>query len=166
MQKLSKKLIIGIVIFLIIIIIMLLLYFKNSSSNVLFKSSYINHAWGYADYGYIIYENGVIQQYDNSDEKRIENLKKDKITKKELSQLKKLANKVEDKYKKKESNPPMQDAGISENIIYSNKLSKFVVLSRSGDLMENNFTETSIEILNLTEKLYNKYLNDENKQSD
>ena len=162
MQKLSKKIIIGIIIILIIMAIILLLYFRNNSSNILFKSSYTNHAWGYANYGYIIYSNGIIQQYDHSNEKRIENPKKDKITKEELNQLKKLSNKVEDKYENDNSGiPPMNDGGISEKAIYSSRLSKFVILSRSGDSLGKNATDTSKEILELTEKLYNKYLNEE-----
>lgn len=166
MKNLSKSIILGIIILLLILvsIISLILYFNNQINNqksVLFESSYTNFAWGYANYGYIIYSDGTIEEYDNSDEKRITDLKKDKITKEELNQLKTLANKVEDKYEEDNSGfPPMNDGGTSEKSIYNARLSKFVILSKSGDSLGGNSTETSKEILELTEKLYNKYLNE------
>ena len=125
MKNLSKRIILRIVLLLLIILIILVLLYFNTQKSVLFKSSYTNYAWGYANYGYIIYSNGIIQQYDHSNEKRIENPKKDKITKEELNQLKKLSNKVEDKYENDNSGiPPMNDGGISEKAIYSSRLSK------------------------------------------
>ena len=160
MKNRLKKVVLIIGILIVIISIIVVLCFNNQKS-VLFKSSHINYAWGYVNYGYIIYNDGVIQQYDDSKEKRIENLKKDKITKEELSQLKELSNKVEDKYEKNNNGWEMFDAGVSEKAIYSSRLSKFVILSRWGDSIGSNSTDTSKEILELTEKLYNKYLNNE-----
>ena len=54
------------------------------------------------------------------------------------------------------------DAGTASKQIYSQRLGKWVVLANSGDTNGKNSTETSEEILNLIETLYNKYLNDEN----
>ena len=155
MIKLSKKSIISII---IIIAVILLFFLDNYSNEILFKSSYTNASWGHVDYGYIIYKNGIIQQYDNSDEKHIKNIKKDKITILELIQLKILANKVEDKLSTYDSRLHMLDSGVSEKIIYSKTLSKFVVLYQNGYDYAKNTSEAGEEILNLTEKLYNKYL--------
>ena len=86
MRKNIKKIIIFIIITLIILIILLLLQFINNfnlqhkdnlksyaqeSFDILFEFSYTNNAWGYTNYRYIIYENGIIQQYHNSDEEDI-----------------------------------------------------------------------------------------------
>ena len=52
----------------------------------------------------------------------------------------------------------MLDSGASEKVIYSKTLSKFVVLYQDGYDYAKNTSEAGEEILNLTEKLYNKYL--------
>ncbi len=161
MKKISKKLkiIFCVTMFIIAIILALLIFVINKSNTILFQASYINNAWSYTDYGYIIYANGIIEEYDHSSEKRIENPRKAKLTKEELNELKQLAAKVEDKYEKDTSGLRIFDVGVIKKSIYSNKLSKMIVLSRSGDTTGKNSTETSEKILNLTSQLYTKYLN-------
>lgn len=158
MNKLSKKskLILGIVICIITIaIILTILFFYKKSNSILFKSTYMNAAWTPTSYGYLIYSNGIIKEYDDYNEDK--DLKSAKITNEELNKLKELANIVEDKYEK-DDRFQMFDAGVSTKEIYSETLERWVVLSKSGDTMGRNNTETSEEILNLIAELYNKYL--------
>lgn len=157
MRKLSKKikLVSGIAISLIVIAtIIVLLYLKDNSNRILFKSLYTNYAWDTISRGYYIYSNGVIKEYDDYNEDR--ELKSARITNGELNQLKKLANKVENAYEKKDN--AWFDAGTLTKQIYSNRLSMWVVLSQNGDSMVCNSTETSKEILKLTNELCDKYL--------
>ena len=161
MKQLSKKtkLSLGIIICIIIIsIVSIVLYLNSKSNNILFKSSYENYAWGARSYGYYIYSNGDIKEYDNYDNDR--KLKSAKISSEELTQLKELAGMVEDKYEVDTSMGQMFDAGTSTEQIYNSKLSKWVILSKFGDSMSRNSTETSQKILELTNQLYNKYLNE------
>ena len=160
MKQLSKKAKISLEIIICIIIISIIsivLYLNSkSNNNILFKSSYENYAWGARSYGYFIYFNGDIKEYDDYDNDR--KLKSAKISNEELAQLKELASMVEDKYENDTSMGQMFDAGISTEQIYNNKLSKWIVLSKYGDSMGRNSTETSKKILELTNQLYNKYL--------
>lgn len=157
----KSKLLFGIIICITLIaVIVTILYFNNKHSSILFQFSHENYAWTPTSFGYNIYSNGVIKEYDNYNEEK--ELKSAKITKEELNQLKELANKVEDKYEKDNSGFQMFDAGTTTKQIYSERLSKWIVLSKSGDTMGSNSTEISKEILNLTKQLYDKYLNDEN----
>ena len=155
----KTKLSLGIIICIIIIsIISVVLYLNSKDNNILFKSSYENHAWGDISYGYYIYFNGDIKEYDDYDNDR--KLKSAKISNEELKQLKKLASIVKDKYKKENSRIQMFDAGIETKQIYNRRLFKWVILSKSGDTNGENSTETSQKILELTDTLYNKYLNE------
>ena len=161
MKQLSKttKLSLLIIIFIIIILIILIAIYPNNRNNsILFKNSYENYAWGARNYGYYIYSNGNIKEYDDYDNKK--KLKSAKISKEELNQLKELANIVEDKYEESASSFKLSDSGIFTKQIYNSKLSKQVVLSKKGDSAGNNLTETSQKILKLTDELYNKYLNE------
>lgn len=159
MKKLSKKSIFLFGIILLCIIILTIIFFKHKNNSILFKSTYMNGAWEPTSYGYFIYSNGIIKEYD--DYNKDKELKSAKLTVEELNQLKELANKVKDKYEKNEKFQ-MFDAGISSQQIYSQRLGRWIVLSNSGDTNGSNNTEISKEILNLIETIYNKYLNNEN----
>lgn len=153
-----KRKILGIAVIICIIIISIisiLLYFYSKDNNILFKYSYENYAWGARSYGYFIYSNGDIKEYDDYDNDS--KLKSAKISKKELAQLIELSNMVEDKYEN-DTKWQMIDAGITIKQIYNSKLSKWVILSKSGDSNGRNSSETSQKILELTNQLYNKYL--------
>lgn len=163
MQSKYKKIIffLILVIFLTLLIFFLFLYShisKNTdNSSILFKSSYDNHAWNPTSYGYYIYSNGVIKEFDEYDTEK--KLKSAKINKIELTQLQKLANIVEDKYTPDPNGPQFWDSGTRTRQIYNSNLSKWIILYKDGDSMGENLTETSQEILTLTSKLYDKYLN-------
>ncbi len=160
----KTKIILGIICIIIIVTVSIFLYLnikddiniKNAS--ILFESSYKNYAWGKQKYGYYIYSNGYIKQYDdyNKDKK----LKSAKISREELSQLKELANMVEDKYEKS-SIPGTYDGGTFSKQIYNENLSKWIVLSKTGDSMGKNSTEESKRILELTNQLYDKYIKED-----
>ena len=132
---------------------------NSKDNNILFKSSNKSYAFGARSFGYYIYSNGDIKEYDDYDNDR--KLKSAKISSEELTQLKKLASMVEDKYEKDTSMGQVLDAGTSTKQIYNSKLSKWVILSVFGDSMGRNSTETSQKILELTNQLYNKYLNED-----
>ena len=169
-KNLSKKIKILIVV-LSIIAIAIIISLILINSKVIFINSYDgNHAcWGTVSYGYKIYDNGIIEEYYeyNNDKE----LKKVKISKDELTKLKKLANSVESKYTK-ELNPEsilhpnsfkgsmeaMSDAGVTEKKIYNNKKNKWITLYQFGYTMRYNDTEETKEIIELTEQLYEKYI--------
>lgn len=158
MKNLSKrpKLVIGIIVCIVCIIaIIVTLLITNVNNRVLFVSSHQSYAWGYVSLGYTIYSNGVIKEFNSN--KNESELKSAKISKDELNQLKELANQVEDKYKKSDM-AFTTDAGTTEKRIYSERLSKLVLLSKSGDTEGYNSSDASKEILELTNKLYYKYL--------
>lgn len=158
MKKLNtkSKVLVGIVMCIFAIaIILIILYFNHKNSSVLFRFSHENYAWSPTSYGYSIYSNGIIEEYDDYNED--EELKKAKITNEELNKLKELANKVEDKYEKNDK-IQLFDAGTSTRKIYSDRLGKWIILSKGGDSMGKNNTETSIEILEFVEELKQKYL--------
>ena len=148
----KKKIIISIMI-VIITILSITIVFNTYNSKVLFQA--IGQSWsqGYHSWGYIIRFNGVIERQDSQ-----ELISKAKIIgKEELNQLKELANKVEDSYYiVKEKLTVDIDRGSITYQVYSKRLSKWVVLSSED---AKNSTDTSSEILELTNKLYNKYLN-------
>jgi len=167
LSKKTKK-IIGILIIIIIGIIISLIFFSKINKKVIYINSYSNFAWGAEGYGYKIYSNGIIEEYDehNSEAK----LKRAKISKEELLQLKKLANSVEDDYIDSNSfapnsyesiiNAATEDAGVTEKKIYNNEEKKWITLSQSGDTVGHNDTEEAKKIIELTELLYKKYLKD------
>lgn len=150
MMKKQRMLLIGII--LIVIVIAIALYLKAQFYSPLYRSSHVNFAWGSVSFGYTIYSNGIIEEYDdyNKDKK----LKKGKISSEELEKLKNLADLVNDEYKRNNSFQ-MFDAGVTTKEIYSPRLKKWVVLSKWGDKMGNNSSKESQEILELTEDLYN-----------
>lgn len=172
-KKLSKKIkiIIGVLIIIIVGIIISLLRINKINGIVIFINSHDNYAWAPVSYGYKIYDNGIIEEYNeyNNDKE----LKRAKISNEELAKLKELADSVEFKYTKK-LNPEsilhpdsfagamkvMWDAGVTEKKIYNSKKSKWITLYEYGDTMGYNDTEYTKEIIELTEQLYEKYLAD------
>lgn len=167
MKKISKKAKIFLRIILCIIILTVISIFvylnikdniNTKNASILFESSYQNYAWKYQSYGYYIYSNGYIKEYDDYDNNK--KLKSAKISEEELAQLKELAKTVEDKYEKS-TIPGTRDGGTFTKRIYNENLSKWVILSKFGDSMGNNPTETSEEILKLTDQLYEKYLKED-----
>ena len=156
MQLFKKRsLLLGVIISIIVLILLVVLY-NVKKNNVLFQSSYENYAWNNRSYGYKIYRNGVISEYDDYDHSR--QLKSAKITNEELIQLKELVNMVKDKYEVESGSVHTIDAGVTTVKVYSSKLSKWVILSRHGDQVGVNSSDVSQEILEFTNQLYNKYL--------
>lgn len=145
---------------LIVIVSIFLLFTKNNSRSktIIFRHSYINGAWGYSDYGYVIYDNGVIEEYSNSDTD--EELKSAKINNNELNELLSLSKSVKNKYEKDTSGFILNDAGLITKEIYNENLEKWIILSKSGDTFGSNNTEESLKILELTSELHEKYLSD------
>lgn len=131
----KRKVILGSIVILIVAIISMLgiIYVlrKDNGQQPLYEDSYENNAWGYVNYGYTIYENGLIKQYDNSKEKRIQELKEAVLTKDELSKMKEFANKIEDKFEVDDSSMIVFDAGLTIRKIYNKKLGKWITLSES-----------------------------------
>lgn len=172
-KNLSKKIkiIIGVLIIIVVGIIISLLLINKVNGKVIFINSHDNYAWNPVSYGYKIYDNGIIEEYDeyNNDEE----LKRAKISNEELAKLKELADSVESKYTKK-LNPQsilhpdsfagamevMWDSGVTEKKIYNSQKSKWITLYEYGDTMGYNDTEETKEIIELTEQLYEKYLAD------
>lgn len=155
-MKKNKKIIVLIIIVCIFAIIGIVICLKMQPKDALYISSYQNSAWGQQDYGYIIYSDGTIKEYDsyNTDKE----LKKSKISKEELKRLKELSNLVEDKYEKSTSNIQIMDAGYSKEEVYNRKLDKWVVLSTFGNSNGANSTEEGKEILELVRSIENTYL--------
>lgn len=131
-----------------------------SSREVLYLSSYVNCAWGYQEHGYIIYYNGDIESYKYEekyeDHFKRKRLKKDKISEYELKRLIELSNLIEDKVESSQSLGA--DIGTWTKKIYSKRMEKLILLSKSGDYVAKNSTKECEEILGLTQNLYDKYL--------
>ena len=100
-------------------------YSNEESEDKLFESSYSNYAHKETHYGYYIYSNGVISEFDEYDKER--NLKSAMLTNEELVLLKELSNIIQNEFVEKPN--MMQDAGTATKKIYSEKLSKWVLLS-------------------------------------
>ena len=98
--------------------------------------------------------------------------KKAKINKEDLKKLKSLANSVNSNYIDG-INPESlfhsensitvilseaSDSGLTEKKIYNNKEKKWILLYQCGNIMGYNDTEETWEIIELTEQLYKKYL--------
>ena len=166
----SKKRIVVVVVSIIVIcVIARIIYAFNGP---LYKMEHTNHAWGYQNHGYVIYKNGTIKEFDKSRDKNPEEkLQKAQISKEELQELKSLASQVKDEYsnvsaiKEMWGNqiieiPPACDAGVTIKKIYSNRFMKWVYLSKNGDALGENTDPVAEDILELTNKLYEKYLKD------
>lgn len=171
-NNLSKSIIIGIIVSVIIVgIIITISIFtkKENNKEAIYKNSHENYAWTPISYGYVIYDDGTIKEYDNYDTNK--ELKTAIINDDELTQLKDLANLIKDEYTagiNPESvlNPNsmmgaiggMDDAGITEKQIYNNKEQKWITLYKFGDSMGYNNNEETRKVIELTNQLYEKYL--------
>ena len=153
----KKKIILGILFICIILIVALILfsYHDNESNDeVLFRYSYESRAWDPVDFGFVIYNNGIIEEYDNIKDRE---LKKGKLTKKELKELQDLSLKVKDECVF-DQEYIFFDAGTIDYEIYNNKLSKWILLKRSGSSKCINNSKESQKILELIKELYYKYI--------
>ena len=155
-----------IIIIIIIASIIATIYLVNRESKnteeLLFKSEYINDSWGYQNYGYVIYSNGKIQQFNNSTNAKDQNLKKAKLTKEELKRLIELSSNVIDNLEVEEdkSSSNFFDIGTSKTQVYNQKLGEWIILNQSDSqrTIKNN-TDVAKEIMELTSQLKSKYLN-------
>ena len=162
-MKKSKIVILIVIILAIVITTIICVVNKNAEKEtyLLFKSGYSNYAWDKVNYGYYIYSDGEIKEFDEYEtNKKKEDLKSAKITKDELKKLKQLADSVEDKYEPNPDAEQIMDAGSSAIEIYSQKYSKWVLLSVDKGYEGSNKTEESQQILKLTEELEDKYIKD------
>lgn len=143
-----------IVIIIILAVILLVLYFKNKSNQAIFNSSYESYSNGYMSNGYIIYSNGIIKEH-NAD--RNTKIKSSKISNEELKELKKLIKTIQEQYEDRtfQKHEIEIDKGSITKSIYSDEMNKWIILSSSSKI---NSSENCLEILSLTEDLYNKYL--------
>lgn len=171
--QLSRKTKIIIVILIIISFIIGLILYNINNNQVIFVNSYENNAWAPESYGYRIYNNGTIEEYDNYDSDT--ELKRTKISNKDLKELKKLANSVNSNYinginPESLSHPEnsinvilseASDAGLTEKRVYNDKEEKWIILYQCGNTMGYNDTEETWKIIELTEQLYKKYLQDD-----
>lgn len=144
-----------IVIIIVILVIALVLYLKNQSNQAIFNSSYESYSNGYMSSGYIIYSNGIIKEHNTDGNTK---LKSNRIIKEELKELKQLINTINEQQYEEKSLQPNEieiDKGLTTNSIYSNEMNKWIILSSSSKI---NSSENCLELLSLTEELYNKYL--------
>ena len=131
---------------------------KVETENLLFKYSYISHGRYNISYGFYIFNDGKIKEYDDYDKSR--KLKKDQLDEEEIQKLYELSTLVKDEFETDKS-VPIHDIGISTTQIYNEKLSKWVMLTSGGDSLGRNSTKESEEILDLIKKITKKYLDDE-----
>lgn len=173
-SHLSKKAKIIIISILLIISFVIVLFLYNINNNqIIFINSHENNAWAPVSYGYRIYANGIIEEYNNYNSDT--ELKKAKLNKEDLKKLKSLANSVNSNYIDGVNPESLfhsaksitvilseaSDAGLTEKKIYNNKEKKWIVLYQCGNMMGYNDTEETWEIIELTEQLYKKYLQDD-----
>lgn len=168
----KAKIIMVISILLIMSFIIGLFLYNINNKQIIFINSYENNAWAPVSYEYRIYANGVIEEYDNNNSDT--ELKKAKISDEDLKKLKDLANSVNSNYinginPESLLNPDSlavtlgeaSDVGLTEKKIYDGKERKWIVLYQYGNIMGYNDTEETKEIIELTEQLYIKYLQDD-----
>lgn len=120
--------------------------FLKGNKEELFISSYTNYAFEPTNYGYIIYSDGTIKEYDKYHHKK--NLKKEMITNEEL------ANKVKDEHKK-DDKTHWPDMPSSTDKIYNSQAKKWIILD---DWVGSNNSKEAQKILKLTAGVYQKYL--------
>ena len=150
-------------IFIIIVIIILVLciaagiiFSVKNNKRALFIHSHKNYNSG-TNYGYIIYSDGTIEEYEGFNyNKELKN----KLTKSELNELKELANNVQDKFEVYNDmwlQTPL-DVGTTVNEIYNDKLNNWIILDKSGGENGGNNSEESKRIKELVDMLYEKYI--------
>lgn len=148
-----------------VIAVIIFIIIKTQDKDVIFMNKYTNYANGHVEFGYYIYSNGIIQEFDNGIIQALDNrkgnseLKQKKINKDELQKLKQLINSVEDKYEiySEDSsywNNLVIDGGTTIKCVYK-KEKEIVLLNGEG----SNSSKESVEIKKLTEELCEKYLN-------
>ena len=148
----KKKILIVVAVIAVIIFIII----KTQDKDVIFVNKYTNYANGRVEFGYYIYSNGIIQEFDNRKENS--ELKQKKIDKQELQKLKQLINSIEDKYKKFEKDSRWHNSAIDVGITMKGvfkKENEIVLLNGEG----SNSSQESAEIIKLTGELCKKYLN-------
>ncbi len=164
MSKKIKMIILIVVVCIITGIVGTIIFLKGKEKEPIFKYSYENHTWEDSKNGYIIYFNGDIEEYDEY--AKPEDLKKAKLSKDEIKQLKELANKVEDEYQ--EYDIEISGAGLGKSVdeVYSKRLKKWITLSKMEDDGSGggNLSETGESILDLTSTVYEKYIENETNQ--
>lgn len=153
MTKRKKIVLLSMAIIIAFVIILLLFIFIQGTKEELFIKSYQNYAFAPQNYGYIIYSDGTIKEYDKYHYNK--NLKKARITNEELVELKELANKVKDEYKK-DDKTNYADMGSSTTKIYNSQTKKWIILD---DWIGSNNSEEAQKINKLIARLYQKYLN-------
>lgn len=153
----NKRVLIIIVVIILVLLLAIGIAFnvRNNKKTPLFVHSYQNYAWGSSSHGYIIYNNGIIEEYNDFDNEK--KLKKNKLTEDELEKLEELANKVQDEYKV-DNRYQICDAGTTVNKIYNSKLNQWIILDKSGDTNGRNDSNESKEIKELVDRLYHKYI--------
>ena len=158
-NKITKKSKIIIVIILLIMSFVGLFIYHMMNNRIIFMYSYKNNSWGSVSRGYIIYVNEKIEEYDayNDDAE----LKKAKISKEEIKELKNLANSINSNYINRTNSANFFDAGLIEKKIYNSKEEKWIILYQSGDINGYNDTEETEKIIELTQQLYGKYLQED-----
>ena len=157
MKKISKyKLtwsLLAILCIIIIVFIVLALNKSNKSDNsLLYEEIY----YGATDetWGYVIYYNGTIQKYDKSMSAKITNI--------ELKQLKQLSIEVESDYETEDLIFNLAGGSISQ--IYNSRKSQWVILSQVFSReQKHNVSKAGIELMELTDRLYDTYLNNNSK---
>ena len=154
-MKNKKVLIIIVIIILALCIAVGIMFSVKNNKKALFIHSYENYAWRSTSYGYIIYSDGTIKEYDDFNDNK--ELKENKLTKDELDELKKLANKVQDKFEV-DNSFQLFDAGTTVDKIYNDKLNKWIILDKRGNDNGSNNSEESKKIQELVDKLYEKYI--------
>lgn len=144
-----KYFIFGMIIFITIIFIIIfsIIMFKANKNNkqILYRCSYVNYAWGTTDYGYIIYNNGNIEEFDKYDKDK--KLKKAKISNEELEELIRLSLLVQSTYVGQNS-ILLADSGQRTEEIYNQDSKKWIRLLESGEYNNGkNYDEQSDKIL-------------------
>ena len=147
----------------IILSLFLLKSIINSNNDILFKKEYSNNSWSNENKDFYIYKDGTIKKYNNGITK-----KQAKISKDELKKLKDLAKTISNETEVIDTNSGtlnamlggFADAGVTEYSIYSDKLSRFILLKESGRTPVINTSENTYNILDFADTLFNKYVND------
>lgn len=139
-----------------ILILVWLWICSNLHKEELFIHSYLNNSSTYESYGYIIYDDGTIEEYDSVNKNR--DLKKLKITAEELDKLKDLSTRVKDEFVI-DTSMILYDSGMTTNQIYNSQTQEWILLSMWGDTIGSNSSKEAQAITLFINELYQKYLN-------
>lgn len=132
--------------------------YEYTNDDILYIHSFQNYAWSKTYFGFRIRYNGVIEEFDEYNQDQT--FKSAKISRYELEKLIALSNIVEDSYEYDIFGPVMNDFGTFSDKIYSQRLSKWLVLYIYGDTNGSNSSDASVQIREFTKKLCKKYLGD------